>query len=262
MTLQMLISSVGQDAHALMEKMKPECDCILVNQKMPYGYEEFTYGGHEIRCFHMQEKGVGLSRNHALLRADRDICLFTDEDIVYRKGYAQAVLRAFREHPEADMLLFNVEVAPERRTYWTESFHPVKWYNCGRYPAYSFALRTERMHELNLTYHLWFGGGARYSNGEDSLFIRDCIKGGMKVFAIPVTIGEEIPRPSTWFHGYNAKFFYDRGVLYHYLYGKLAPVMGVRFLYKNRKTMCEQFPVAKAKQLMKAGYRLNPMPEE
>ena len=171
MTLQMLISSVGQDAHALMEKMKPECDCILVNQKMPYGYEEFTYGGHEIRCFHMQEKGVGLSRNHALLRADRDICLFTDEDIVYRKGYAQAVRKAFREHPEADMLLFNVEVAPERRTYWTESFHPVKWYNCGRYPAYSFALRTERMHELNLTYHLWFGGGARYSNGERTAFL-------------------------------------------------------------------------------------------
>lgn len=91
------------------------------------------------------------------------------------------------------MLLFNVEVAPERRTYWIENFHPVRLYNCGRYPAYSFALRTERMHELNLTYHLWFGGGARYSNGEDSLFIRDCIKKGMKVFAVPVTIGEEIP---------------------------------------------------------------------
>ena len=82
------------------------------------------------------------------------------------------------------------------------------------------------------------------------------------MFAIPVTIGEEIPRPSTWFHGYNGKFFYDRGEQYQKLNGKLAPVMGARFLYKNRKTMCEQFPVAKAKQLMKAGYRLNPMPEE
>jgi len=259
MTLQMLISSVGQEPHALIEKMKPECDCILVNQKADYLYEEFAYQGHQIRCFSMQEKGVGLSRNHALLRADHELCLFGDEDIVYERGYTEKVCHAFEEHPEADMLLFNVKVVEERRTYWTEAFHRVRWYNCGRYPAYSFALRTEVMHERNLTYHLWFGGGARYSNGEDSLFIRDCIRSGLKVYALPVTIGEEVPRPSTWFAGYNDKFFYDRGVLYHYLYGVLAPVMAARFLYKNSGTMCKDFPKAEAKRLMKAGYRLQPM---
>ncbi|MDO4515364.1 MAG: glycosyltransferase family A protein, partial [Lachnospiraceae bacterium] len=95
MSLQMLISAVGQEPHALIKKMKPECDCILVNQAVPYAYEEFTYKGHQIQSFSMQERGVGLSRNHALLRADEELCLFADEDIVYDEGYAAKVCQEF-----------------------------------------------------------------------------------------------------------------------------------------------------------------------
>ena len=76
------------------------------------------------------------------------------------------------------MLLFNVRVQESRFTYWNSFYKRVRWYNCGRYPAYSFALRTAKMHEKNLTYSLLFGGGAKYANGEDSLFIHDCLKAG------------------------------------------------------------------------------------
>lgn len=234
MKLQFLVSAVNQDVHALAEKMNLQAESIIINQCAENRYEEFEYKGSRMRCYHLAERGVGLSRNNALLRADGDLCLFADEDIVYAQGAAEAVKAAFAAHPEADMLLFNVKVQEARYTYWTERFHRVRWYNCGRYPAYSFALRTERMHGKNLTYSLLFGGGAKYSNGEDSLFIHDCLKAGLKVYALPVEIGEEVPRPSTWFHGYNEKFFYDRGVLYRPLYGRLAGLMGLRFLLKNK----------------------------
>lgn len=55
-----------------------------------------------------------------------------------------------------------------------------------------------------------------------------------------MTIGRENGRPSTWFHGYNEKFFYDRGVLYRFLYGWAALPMAVRFLLKNRTEMFGQ----------------------
>lgn len=238
MKLQFLVSAVNKDVHELAEKMNLQEESIIINQCRENRYEEFEYGKHRMRCYHLAERGVGLSRNNALLRADGDLCLFADEDVVYRDGAAEAVKEAFLAYPEADMLLFNVKVQEARRTYWTESFHRVRRYNCGRYPAYSFALRTEKMHGKNLTYSLLFGGGAKYSNGEDSLFISDCLKAGLKVYAVPVEIGEEIPRPSTWFHGYDEKFFYDRGVLYRPLYGRLAVLMGLRFLLKNKGEMC------------------------
>lgn len=256
MKLQFLVSAVNQDVRALAEKMNLQAEGIIIDQCRENRYEEFEYRGMRMRCYHFAEKGVGLSRNSALLRADGDICLFSDEDIVYAQGAAQAVLDAFAAHPEADMLLFNVKVQDLRRTYWTDSFHRVHLYNCGRYPAYSFALRTQKMHAKNLSYSLLFGGGAKYSNGEDSLFIRDCLKAGLKVYAVPVEIGEEVPRPSTWFHGYDEKFFYDRGVLYHVLYGRLAVLLGLRFLLKNKVKMCAgEIGFTQARKLLTTGIR-------
>ena len=158
-----------------------------------------------------------------------------------------------QEHPEADMLLFNMEVCEERRTYHIEEFGRVKQHNCGRYPTYSFAIRTEKMHKANITFSLLFGGGAKYSNGEDSLFIKECITKRLKVFRVPVTIGTEVPRPSTWFQGYTEKFFYDRGVLYYHLYGFMAKPLAMRFLLKNKAVMCKEIPVRKAYALMKEG---------
>lgn len=253
MTLQLLVSAVNQNPRQLAEKMKIASDAIIINQCAENAYDEWVQDGHAIQAYSFAEKGVGLSRNNALLRADHDISLFADEDIVYADGYAERVLQAFEEHPEADMLLFNMEVCEERRTYHIEEFGRVKQHNCGRYPTYSFAIRTEKMHKANITFSLLFGGGAKYSNGEDSLFIKECITKRLKVFRVPVTIGTEVPRPSTWFQGYTEKFFYDRGVLYYHLYGFMAKPLAMRFLLKNKAVMCKEIPVRKAYALMKEG---------
>ncbi|MCR4617896.1 MAG: glycosyltransferase family 2 protein [Lachnospiraceae bacterium] len=260
MTLQLLVSCVGQDVPALCKKMNIGSDAIIVNQKSEYKTEIFNHNGYLIKALSMDEKGVGLSRTTALQRATADIVLFADEDIVYEDGYEQMVLDEFEKYPDADMILFNVNVCEERRTYWNESAHRVHRWNCGRYPAYSIAARRKKLHELGITYHLWFGGGGIFSNGEDSLFLNESLKKGMKLMAVPTCIGEEKPREngqlSTWFNGYDEKYFYDRGVLYHYLYGSLAPIMTFRFLMKNKNTMCKTIPVKRAKMLMRMGAKM------
>ena len=88
MKLQILVSSLNQEVKSLAEKMNLQADAILINQCNENRYEEWTQDGHRIRCYHLAERGVGLSRNTALLRADADLCLFSDEDIVYDDGAA------------------------------------------------------------------------------------------------------------------------------------------------------------------------------
>ena len=256
MTIQTLVSCVKQNTEEIASKMNLQTDAIVINQCDENSYREYTYLGHKICCYSFNERGVGLSRNNALLRATEDIILFSDEDIVYEDEYAQKIFAEFEKHPDMDFLLFNMDVEESRATYHTETETLVKWYNCGRYPTYSFAVRREKLHRNNITFSLLFGGGAKYSNGEDSIFIRDCLKKGMKIMAVPVTIGKEVPRPSTWFNGYNEKFFFDRGVLYAYLYGKLAKPLALRFLIKHRAIMFKkEYPITmkKAYFLMKQG---------
>lgn len=255
MTLQLLVAAMNKEALELAQEMQLDSDAIIVSQCDHYSYEELQYKGHKVRYFAMAERGVGLSRNTSLLRADADIILFADEDIVYSEGYQEAVLQEFVKHPEADMLLFNVNAVPGRETYHTDSFGRVRWYNCGRYPTYSFAVKREKIHNNNITFSLLFGGGAKYSNGEDSLFIRDCLKSGLKVYRVPVTIGAEKERPSTWFQGYNEKFFFDRGVLYSHLYGVCNRIMGIRFLLTHKEELCKEIPLKKAYQIMVRGMK-------
>lgn len=255
MKVEVLASAVEQDPAELVAKMNIHTAGVLVNQCGRHGYEEIPVSGGKVRCFSMSERGVGLSRNTALLHAQGDICLFSDEDIVLADDYEKQILEAYENLPDADMILVNVKVAPARRTYWNEDIHRVSYRNYGRYPAYSITARLDVLRRANVHYSVLFGGGAKYSNGEDSLFLRDCLKAGLKIYAHTICIGEEIERESTWFSGYHEKFFRDRGVLYHFLYGRMAPLLSFRFLWVHRRQMCVEIPLQKAFALMRAGIR-------
>ena len=251
--VQVLVSAMNASPRALAEKMNLSSDAIIINQCDRKDYEEFSHRGRSIKCFSFAERGVGKSRNHALQEADLDICLFSDEDIVYEDGYEESIAAEFARNPKADMIVFNITVEEARRTYHIEERKRVRFYNCGRYGAVSFALRRDKLQESGVFFSELFGGGAKYSNGEDSLFIKEFMKKGYRVYTAPVTIGREEAADSTWFSGYHEKFFFDRGVLYAFLYGRLASLMALRFLLAHKQVMCREVPLKKACRLMKQG---------
>lgn len=250
MRVQVLASVMNEEPEALAARMRLESDAVIINQCDRLGYEELEWKGRLVRFCSFPERGVGRSRNEAILRADGDVCLFSDADIVYEPGYEEAIAAEFVHRPDADMILFNVTVEEERRTYWITERKRVHWYNCGRYGAVSFAVRTESLLSSGVTFSLLFGGGARYSNGEDSLFLKEFMDKGYRVYTAPVTIATESGGDSTWFKGYNEKFFRDRGVLYRYLYGRLHGLMALRFLLAHRSKLCGEVSLKQAYRWM------------
>lgn len=253
MQVQVLASVMNQTMEELVRHMNLSSDAVIINQCDSLKQEEMEYRGRKVRFFSFPDRGIGRSRNEAIIRADKDICLFSDEDIVYEEGYEEAIVAEFQRNPKADMILFNISVEESRRTYHITERKRVHWYNCGRYGAVSFAVRRESLLASGVTFSLLFGGGARYSNGEDSLFLKEFMSKGYRVYTAPVTIGREEAGDSTWFAGYNEKFFHDRGVLYHYLYGSLAKAFSLRFLLAHKGKMCTEVSVKQAYQWMKNG---------
>ncbi len=256
--LQILISAVNKDPKALLQTMNIQSDAVVVNQligdKAPEdvneGDEKTDYCGHSVLILNRREKGVGLSRNTALKHSDHEIIQFGDDDIVYDDGYAERIIREFDAHPEADILLFNVKAQEGRETYWNENFAKVTWKNYGRYAAYAICGRREKIADSGVKYSLLFGGGAPYMNGEDSLFLHDCLKAGLKLYRTTVVLGKERVNESTWFKGYTEKFFFDRGVLYHFLYGRMAKILGFRYLLKNRHPFCDELGFKRCLKLL------------
>lgn len=230
-----VISALNENADTLPARMNIGCDAVIVNQCDENGVRDITHEDHNIRIISSTGRGVGRSRNTGLLEVDTPYFLIGDEDIVYKDGYADAVINAFEAHPEADVLLFNVEQSTGRSTYHSGSYGRVRFYNCGRYPAYSIAMRTDAWLNANVWFSLLFGGGAKYAAGEDSLFLMDLLRKGVRIYHMPVCLGRESDRESTWFRGFDDKYFRDRGRLYRSLYGHFAPVMSIYFLFRKRK---------------------------
>ncbi len=255
MTFELLISALNSECDKLIQKMNIQSDAVLVNQCDEDDEKVLDKGSFKIRLILQSQRGVGLSRNTALLSSTADIILFSDEDIIYEDGYEEKVKEAFAKHPDASVITFNINVDERRRTYFNEDVHKINYLNYGRYPAYAIAARRKDIVDNNIAFSLLFGGGAKYSNGEDSLFLHDCLKAGLKMYSETALLGREEYRESTWFSGYTDKFFFDRGVLYHFLYGKAAFLMGLRFLLKNKNTMLADKPFKEAYKLLKEGIK-------
>ena len=144
--LEVLISALCKDPFELASHMNLECDAVIVNQnKTDRSFEFKTQSGVNVRVIESSDRGVGRSRNAALDKADSKIVLFSDDDIVYRKGYADSILKAFAADPKADVILFNVDVTENRRTYHIDKTTYVHQGSVGRYPAYAAACRLENI---------------------------------------------------------------------------------------------------------------------
>lgn len=232
--LQVLVSTMNQNDHSLLDRMNIQTDAIVINQCDRNEIETFTYKGHTIQWFSLNERGVGLSRNTALMRADADIVLFADDDVVYEDGYESTICNAFEKNKNASLMVFNIiSQNPDRPEFIDDVTHKLKLTNCLRYGAFRIAIRLNDIKKANIVYSLMFGGGAKYQAGEDNLFITECIKKNLTCYASHECLGMVKQEESTWFKGYNEKYYLDRGALFAAMYGKFANIMLLLFEMKS-----------------------------
>lgn len=212
--VQVLIATMNQTDHSLLEKMNISSDVIIGNQCKMNNVEYFEFKGFNASIYSFNEKGVGLNRNNTLMRATGDICLFADDDMRYVDNYSEIVCEAFDKFPDADIIIFNlIEKNPTR--YVIKKEEKVGYFNYLRYGTARIAVRMDKIREQGIFFHLCFGGGTEHSHGEDNIFLTDCLKKGLKIYAVPEYIAELTEeRESTWNNGYDDKYFIDQGCLY------------------------------------------------
>lgn len=210
MTIQVLVASTNQSNHDLLDKMNIQSDAIVGNQCGFNSIEEFKYKGHSVTYLNFNEKGVGLNRNNALMRASADICLFADDDMRYVDGYSELIENAFKNNPNADVIVFNVTgrkpIKKKQRVHRTNYF---------RYGTVRIAIKLESVRREGIFFNQCFGGGTPHCHGEDNLFLTDCLNKKLKIFAVPLLLAELLDdRPSSWRDIEINKYLKDQGVLY------------------------------------------------
>ena len=237
MELQVLVATMGREDLALTKQMGLRQNAVIANQCGYWEKKREQADGDEVQMLCSDTVGVGVNRNIALEVAQGEILLFADDDIVYYDSDLQPVVDAFRELPDADVIFFAIDMTRngqvfDKRRHKTKRLH---FYNCLRYGACRMAIRKEAVEKHRLRFSTLFGGGSLYGSGEDTLFICDCLRAGLKLYSHEYVLGACAKDSSSWFTGYNEKYCFDQGALLSCAFPKSKHLMKWYFGRKIKK---------------------------
>ncbi|MBE6682883.1 MAG: glycosyltransferase family 2 protein [Ruminococcaceae bacterium] len=231
MKLQVLVATMHQTDHSVAEKMNIRCDAVIANQASDDKISEYDTEYGTLKMITTSTRGVGLNRNIALLASDADIVVFGDDDMCYNDDMAESVIKAFEELHNADVIIFGADMVKDSTVFEERRCKRgrLRLWNSMKFGTYRIAAKRNKLVDQNITFHQRFGGGCEFSAGEDSIFIKNCLDRGLKLYTHEYSLGTCCKDTSSWFVGYNEKYFYDKGVLVRTLFPKTAYLMALYF---------------------------------
>ncbi len=257
--VEVLVATMKQTDMSLRDRMNIRCDCLIANQNGTWGYQEEQTPTGITRMISTGTKGVGINRNLALSNARGDILLLADDDVCYYDGSLQAVEEAFKQFPDADVIAFGMDMV--RNGQISAHRHEVckrrRLWNSMRYGACRIAVRRSAVLRHALSFSELFGGGCPYGNGEDTIFLRECFRKKLKVYSHSYVLGTCIRDVSSWFTGYQDRYFFDYGALLMCAFPKAKHIVKWHFArkFKNKSS----YPIMRIIKLMNAGIKGFPL---
>ena len=232
---EVLCVTMHQKDFSKINEMNIHSNVVFANQADRTDYDETEIEGKCVRMITTATRGVGINRNLTLTYANADICLFADDDVTYCDNMEEIVLAEFSAHPDADVIIFHVDAGEKRKqisypkTKKCRGFFRMPW------GAVRIAFRLNSVKKANLWFTTLFGGGCVFPSGEDSIWLRDAKRKGLTFYVSKETIGKTDVEDSTWFTGYDEKFFFGKGASICALYNRWSGLISLYYLFRYRK---------------------------
>lgn len=252
MTVQVLIAT--RNHHFFARGYRPPFDDYLVIDQVAAADARTPERAPEhAKVFCYQETGLAKSRNAALARASGEICLFSDDDIVFLEDARETIARAFAAHPAADIITFQARI-PTGAPFKTYPTKP-KWLGrrtIMRVTSWEIAFRRRAILAAGLTFDERFGLGARFPTGEENIFLRDALGCGLKILYVPQPIVIH-PAQSSGSDFTDETIIMAKGAMFYRMFGR--PAHWINALFAWKKSPASPFSARAFYRLMSAGMK-------
>ena len=226
MKVEVLVSTMHQKDCVFLEKMNINRNAVVINQTdCPNSIEEIVFN-ENIKFISSNTRGIATSRNMALMCASTaDICILADDDMQFSDNYEETVIDVFNKH-NADIIIFNLIDNENDLIRENESVKKINIFNYMNYGAARIAFKSNAIKDNGLSFKEAFNNNPLPACGEDTLFLREALRKGLKIIAVPEALAKlQSTRESTWFKGYTKEYFFDKGVIL----GIAHPLLSVPF---------------------------------
>lgn len=254
MKLQVLLSAMFLEGYEYINSLNISGDCLVVNQCERNAEDVILEKTRTVKYIETTERGLSKSRNMAIKHADAEVCILCDNDVEYDEGYEELINSAFENHPEADVIVFYIKrkEKPEPN-YPTE--RKMDYLSVLKIFSPEVAFRRRKIIEKGIQFNELFGAGAKYYMGEENLFLYDCLRAGLQILYLPVKIASLRETESTWFQGYEDRFFLSRGANYCAMTRKYCVLLILQFAVRKYKLYSKDQKMLQAVNLMLRGRR-------
>lgn len=213
MKLEVLLSCMNQNDTSIIQKTNIQTDAIIVNQcdKNYIEYLEFC-SEKSVVCnvvfINTREKGLSKSRNMAIDNSRADICLFCDDDELLNMDYSSVIISEFENRKDADIIAFIID-RPLKE--YSKKVMNVGYLSSLKISSVQIAFRRLKVLDKSIYFNEKMGSGTGNGAGEEIRFLYDCLKKGLKIVYVPISIGKLLNSESQWFSGFNESYFLNRG---------------------------------------------------
>lgn len=233
---EVLCVTMHQTDFSKIKEMNIHSDVVFANQADCYSFDELEFDRYKAKMITTTQRGVGKNRNTALMYASAEICLFADDDVTYVDNYAEIICKAFDELPDAEVIVFNLTTdSKERPQYQNPRKKKCNKLTHMPYGACRIAFRLNIIQKANIWFTTLFGGGCKFTSGEDSKFLNDVMRNNLKLYMHPAIIGMVRFGNSSWFTGTDECFYYGKGVYYAAIHPKAEIIWQLYFAFRTRK---------------------------
>lgn len=252
-SLQVLVSAMMQANTGIIRDLKIQSDLVLINQTDINSTRQFEFNNHSVIWIDSKTRGLSKSRNLALQNSSADICVLADDDLIYVDGYKQHILNAFDTFPDADILAFMVDgIDGEFKKY---SNHPkrLNLITSMKVASVQIAFRRKSIIENDIGFNENFGAGAKFSSGEENIFLANCLNKNLKLYFVPIKIADVYLGDSTWFTGFNQQFFITKGATLTAISKSLSIPFIVQYATRKKKLYAKEMSFSNALRYMLLG---------
>ena len=133
----------------------------------------------KIKVINSLERGSPISRNLAIQNASKDICLMSDDDVVYEPNLYQNIVNAYKNQPDASLISF--EAVDEQRKLYTK-YYPEGTHNKETLKKiYTWVITFKRLvlKENNIYFNHYFGVGSEFKGATEYVFLRNAYDKGL-----------------------------------------------------------------------------------
>lgn len=242
--IQVLVTTMGQRDLSKHTSMNLQTDVLFANQSDAYDYQNVTINGTKVELLTTATRGVSRNRNLAIIYSsvDAQYIMFADDDQILVDGYEKIVLDVFDRHPGAEAIKFCVDAVHARNLGKSYSgkfkkAHILSVTSCG---VQGLVIKRDVLLKHNLHFNEYFGPGTPYYCGEDSIFLQDILKKGIRLYLSPIVISTIYETGSTWYEGYTEKYFCVNGMILAAIYPQIAYLLAIRSAFRfSRRADCQ-----------------------